>query len=232
MQTCQSSCRFALSMPPVQTDFNMTLEAPEKPQAGKRCKNVPFFFTSKTFAQTLDGDTVSCRCFPVHAPLHPFFFGTTPTCLRKASHEAIETSLRRWPLLLLCQGTSSSLETLASARGGTSLMAWCPFARARWSWRSQALKFVKSMVRRLRRIRTLEVELTRVHGKKTGWTMCDFEPPPSATPKHVPSSAHAHQKQQRATEIGAIRTTTCDPMNISDWRRVIQEEWAVPAPAT
>ena len=148
-----------------------------------------FFFTSKTFAQTPDRDTVSCRCFPVHAPLHTrffFLFGNTPTCLRKASHEAIELSLGRWPLLLLCQGTSSSLETLSAARGRTSLMAWCPFARARWSWRSQALKFVKSaMVRRLGRIRTLEVELMRVHGKKTGWTTCDFEPPPSATPPHM-----------------------------------------------
>ena len=68
--------------------------------------------------------------------------------------------------------------------------------------------------------------------EKNGWTTCDFEPPPSATPQHVLSSAGAHQKQQRATESGAIRTTTCDPMNISDWRRVIQEEWTVPAPAT
>ena len=125
-------------------------------------------------------------------------------------------------------------ETMSAARGRTSLMAWCSFARARWPWRSQALKFVKSaMVRRLGRIRTLEVELTRVHGKKKdGWTTCDFEPLPSATPQHVPSSAGAHQKQQRATESGAVRTTTCDPMNISDWRRVIQEEWTVPAPGT
>ena len=192
------------------------------------------FCTSKTFAQTPDRDTVSCRCFPVHAPLHTFcFFRNHAHLSQKGFHEAIELSLRRWPLLLLCQGASSSLETMSAARGRTSLMAWCPFARARWSWRSQALKFVKfAMVRRLRRIRTLEVELTRVHGKNNGWTTCDFEPPPSTTPQHVPSSAGAQKKQQRATESGAIRTTTCDPMNISEWRWVIQEEWTVLEPAT
>ena len=53
-----------------------------------------------------------------------------------------------------------------------------------------------------------------------------------ATPQHFPRSAGAHQKQQRATESGAIRTTTCDPINISEWRRVIQEDWTVPVPAT
>ena len=198
---------------------------------------MPFFSTSKTFAQTPDRDTVSCRCFPAHAPLHTFlfffFFRNHAHLSQKGFHEAIELSLRRWPLLLLCKGASSSLETTSAARGRTSLMAWCPFARARWSWRSQALKFVKSaMVRRLQRIRTLEVELTRVHGKKTDGQRVTSNLSPSATPQHVPSSAGAHQKQQRATESGAIRTTMCDPMNISDWRRVIQEEWTVPAPAT
>ena len=167
-------------MPPVQTDFNVTLEAPQKPQAGKRCKNVPFFCTSKTFAQTQDRDTVSCRCFPVHAPLHTFFFSEP----RPLVSEKLPTR----PSNSHCEGGHCSFcvkahlhpwRVLSAARGRTSLMAWCPFARARWSWRSQALKFVKSaMVRRLRRIRTLEVELTRVHGKKTGWTTCDFEPPP------------------------------------------------------
>ena len=127
-----------------------------------------FFSTRKTFAQTPDRETVSCRCFPVHAPLHTFcFFRNHAHLSQKGFHEAIELSLRRWPLLLLCQGASSSLETMSAARGRTSLMAWCPIRKARWSWRSQALKFVKSaMVRRLRRIRTLEVELTRVHEKK------------------------------------------------------------------
>ena len=168
-------------MPPVQTDFNVTLEAPEKPQAGKRCKNMPFFFSpARRLHRHQTEIQFRADAFPpTHHCTHFFFFRNHAHLSQKGFHEAIELSLRRWPLLLLCQGRSSSLETLSAARGPTSLMAWCPFARARWSWRSQALKFVKSaMVRRLRRIRTLEVELTRVHGKSNGWTTCDFEPLP------------------------------------------------------
>ena len=214
-------------MPPVQTDFNVTLEAPEKPLAGETMQERAFFFTSKTLAQTPDRETVSCRCFPVHAPLH--------TLINHAhlSQKGFPRGHRTLTTKVAIAPSVSRQETMSAAGGGTSLTAWCPFARARWSWRSQALKFVKSaMVRRLRRIRTLEVELTRVHGKKTDGQRVTSNLLPSATPQHVPSSAHAHQKQQRATESGAIRTTTCDPINISEWRRVIQEDWTVPVPAT
>ena len=139
-----------------------------------------FFFTSKTFAQTPDRDTVSCRCFPVHAPLHTFcFFRNHANLSQKGfrrGHRTLTTKVAIAPPVsrrIFIPGDYVCRE------GSNQPEAWCPFARARWSWRSQALKFVKSaMVRRLWRIRTMEVELTRVHRKSNGWTTCDFEPLP------------------------------------------------------
>ena len=90
-------------MPPVQTDFNVTLEAPEKPQAGETMQERAFFFHQQdACTDTRQRDRFVQMLSRPRTTLHTFL--TTPTCLRKASHEAIELSLRRWPLLLLCQG--------------------------------------------------------------------------------------------------------------------------------